>query len=103
VRIDEQEVPERLRHLIEYAKHWAIEDETERGDLMWLTPTEELRAFVNAVWPLRDEIKFWCLLHRDSVPEEVYLFDQMIWAVAEVTACHVEVDEDGDKSASREV
>lgn len=105
VLIDERKVPERLRSLIGYAKHWAIGDDIERGDLMWLTPREELQAFVDSVWPLRDEIESWCRAQRDHVPvpDEVVLFDQMLEAAAEAVACHIQVDENAGGSGSPEI
>ncbi len=34
VCIDDKKVPERLRHLIPFAKHWSIGDDVERVDVM---------------------------------------------------------------------
>ena len=94
VVIDPQKVPERLRHLIPYALHWCIGDDVERSDLMWLTPYEELKAFVLAVNPWYEEINAWRSNHRNDVPipDEIVVFDMMIEAFRDAEACHVDVE-----------
>lgn len=95
VCIDDRKVPEHLRHLITFAKHWSIGDDVERADVMWLTPYEELKAFVLAVRPFRNEIWEWCSRHHAEipVPDEVILFDMMSEAAAEAEAIHVEIED----------
>jgi len=95
VVIDSMKVPERLRHFIPLAKHWSIGDDVERADMMWLTPYEELRELVLAVWPLRDEIWNWCSRHHADfpVPHEVTLFDMLGQAAAEAEALHVDLQD----------
>ncbi len=89
VSIDESKVPENLRHLIPYAMTWCIGDDVERGDLMWLTPREELTEFVAAVWPRCSEINQWCRSHDGDVPvpDEVIIFGMMTEAATEAVAC----------------
>ncbi len=93
VVIDPLKVPERLRHLVPLAKHWSIGDDLERADMMWLTPYEDLKAMVLAVWPFRDEIWNWCSSHYQDVPvpHEVVLFDMLGQAAAEAHALHVDI------------
>lgn len=95
VVIDSLNVPERIRHLIPLARHWSVGDDSERGDLMLLTPAEELKALVVAVRPYQDEIRQWCSAHHADVPvpDEVVLFDMLSQAAAEAEAVHVELDE----------
>jgi hypothetical protein len=96
VELDEAEVPEGLRHLIPFAKHWCIGDDRERSDLMWLTPAEDLSSFVAAVWPVREEIERWSRSRRQDipVPDEVIAFDQMMQAVAEAVALFTEAPDE---------
>lgn len=95
VSIAAARIPERFCHLIDFAKTWAIGDDEERSNFMWLMPYGELKAFVDAVRPVMGEIEAWCAGHRDEVPvpDEVVLFDMMLEAAAEAIACHVEADE----------
>ncbi|MBI5761665.1 MAG: hypothetical protein HZA46_24410 [Planctomycetales bacterium] len=95
VEIDMVKVPEDLRHLIPHVKHWCIGDDVERSNLMWLTPPEELSAFVAAVWPFRDAITSWCQSQNNltPVPDEVIAFDMMMEAMAEAIACHTDAPE----------
>jgi hypothetical protein len=95
VIIDPANVPENLRHLIPLAKYWSIGDDSERADMMWLTPYEELKAMVLAVRPMWDEIRNWSFAHydNDSVTDEVVIFDMLGQAAAEADALHVDVEE----------
>ncbi len=95
VVIDPLNVPERLRHLIPLAQYWSIGDDTERADVMWLTPYEELKTLVLTVRPFQDEIWNWCSSHYADVPvpDEVALFSMLTEAAAEAEALHVEVDD----------
>ena len=88
VSLDEANVPAKLHHLIPYAKYWCIGDDIERGNLMWLTPPEELSEFVAAVWPLCSEINDWCRCHYGEVPipNEVVVFGMMTEAATEAVA-----------------
>ena len=92
VSIDASRIPEQFRHLVDFARFWSVMDDSERADLMWLTPPEELQAFVNAAWPLMSEINTWCDEHSETVPvpDEVVLFQLMMQAAAEAVALHVE-------------
>ena len=96
VTIDETKIPQAFRHLVEYAKYWAIGDDVERSRLMGLTLEKELQTFVDAAWPLRDEIDAWCRSHDDLrlIPDEAVLFDMMMNALAEAETCHIGLDYD---------
>lgn len=63
--------------------------------MMWLTPYEELKAFVLAVRPLRDEMCEWCSRHHEDIPlpDEVVLFDMMSEAAIEAESLHVEIED----------
>lgn len=96
VRLQGSDAPEPFRHLLPYARHWCIGDDVERGDLMWLTPPEELDAFVAAVWPLQKEIDEWIRRQEGVVPcpDAVLAFDQMMQAAAEAVALFTEAPEE---------
>jgi hypothetical protein len=63
--------------LIEYAKFWSIGDDSERADMMWLTPYDDLKAMAVAVRRFDAEIAEWCDTGRQQnpVPDEVFIFD----------------------------
>jgi hypothetical protein len=88
VFVDVANIPEGLRELLSLAKYWAIGDDEERLNLMLLAPAEDLRAFAQAVAPLREEIWAWCRAHDSDipVPDEVVMYDMMLQAADEVTA-----------------
>jgi hypothetical protein len=92
VVIDLERIPAEFRHLVEYARFWSVGDDTERSDLMWLTPHEELKAFVEAAWPLMQRIHEWCERYISAVPvsDEVTVFRMMLEAAAEAVAAHVD-------------
>jgi hypothetical protein len=95
VVIDPGKVPERFRHLIDYAKFWSIGDDVERADMMWLTPHEDLKGMALAVRPLDAEIWEWCEKGRRQtpVPDEIVVFDMLHQAAAEATALHVDTED----------
>lgn len=97
--LDESRVPEAFRHLLPLARHWAVGDDRERANLMWLTDTEELRRFVDAVWTQFEAIDAWCGSRRGlvPVPDEVVLFDMMLEAAADAVAIHAD---EPDEAAS---
>jgi len=88
VSIDPNRIPEHLRHLLVYAKTWAIGDDVERDHFMRSVPLAEKKAFVDAVDPLQDELAKWSAEHRHDVPvpDEVVLYDMMAEAAAEAVA-----------------
>lgn len=78
-------VPELFRHLIPFAKNWAIGDDVERIEFMKRTPDEYLRLLVEVVGPFDCAIWNWCSsLHNDiPVADEVVIFDGLLQAVSE--------------------
>lgn len=94
LQVDIERIPPEFRHLVDYARFWSVGDDSERADLMWLTPHDELKAFVNAAWPLMHRMRNWCDEYRSvvPVPDEVVLFQMMMEAAAEAAALHVEPD-----------
>jgi len=88
VSIDPNRIPEHLRHLLDYARVWAIGDDVERDHFMRSVPPAEKKAFVDAVDPLQDELAKWSAAHRHDVPvpDEVVLYDMMAEAAAEAVA-----------------
>ncbi len=88
VSIDPNRIPEHLRHLLDYARVWAIGDDVERDHFMRSVPLAEKQAFVDAVDPLQDELAKWSAAHRHDVPvpDEVVLYDMMAEAAAEAVA-----------------
>ena len=93
--IDPQRIPDDLRHLLPFALRWAIGDDAERAEYMAATPEQELREFVDAVWPLLPRIQEWCDGHLGEapVPDEVVLYLTMAEAAAEADACHIGFEE----------
>ncbi|NLI47178.1 MAG: hypothetical protein GX414_08730 [Acidobacteria bacterium] len=88
VSIDPNRIPAHLRHLLDYARTWAIGDDVERDHFMRSVPPAEKKAFVDAVDPLQDELAKWSAEHRHDVPvpDEVVLYDMMAEAAAEAVA-----------------
>ena len=95
VVIDPAKIPERFRHLVDYAKFWSIGDDVERADMMWLTPYEDLKAMALAVRQLYAEIGEWCEKGRQQIPipDEIVVFDMLHQAAAEAIALHVEIED----------
>jgi hypothetical protein len=80
VVIDESKIPANFRHLIKYAKQWSIGDDAIRGAVMDLVTLEEKKEFVDAVFPLLDEIQNWCSQAHSqggAIPVEVDIFDTL--------------------------
>lgn len=85
VEIDESKIPEKIRHLTNYAKAWSISDDAIRADVMARSSYEEKKEFVDAVDPFLSDIEDWCNYYSDRLdwPDEVPLFEIMFEALAE--------------------
>jgi len=86
VTIDPDKIPEPIRSILPFAKDWAIGDDKERTEYEASLSVEDLKLFVDAVWPKMDAIEDYCSKHRGDVPvpDEVVLLDMMMEAVTEV-------------------
>ena len=67
IRIDPQEVPPTLRHLIPVAERWAIACDVRRGDYFSKQSENDIRAFWIAVELHSAQINSWL----DSLPPDV--------------------------------
>ena len=86
VAIDAERIPAALRHLVPYARVWAIGDDEERGAFAETQSSGQKCAFMDAVRPHFAELEAWCAAQRTEtpVPDEVVLFDMMAEAAAEL-------------------
>jgi hypothetical protein len=57
--LDESVVPDDLRDLVQWAQFWSNGDDIGRAMVMEWFSFEDLKAFVDAVWPRRDRIRAW--------------------------------------------
>lgn len=81
VKINEDRVPESLRHLVPYAKYWSVGDDVDRAELMARTSKSRKKALVDAVWPKLPELRAWC--ESNDWSDEGVIFTNLIEAAAE--------------------
>jgi hypothetical protein len=77
IRVDPEEVPVRLRHLIPYVERWAIPCDVTRIDYFDAQPAEDVVDLWRAVLPHRDALETWIEGHGHDVrtwPEAVGSF-----------------------------
>lgn len=61
LEIDESKIPEKFRHLTNYANAWSISDDAIRADVMARSSYEEKKEFVDEVDPFLSDIEDWCM------------------------------------------
>ena len=59
IKLNEQNVPERLRPLIAYAEIWGIADDLIREDFIRHSPPEALKRLAKIVAPFDDVLDEW--------------------------------------------
>jgi hypothetical protein len=59
IKLNPEDVPERLRPLIPYAEHFGVNDDLMRADLLAKTSAQELEGLRRAIEPFADLLDDW--------------------------------------------
>ncbi len=84
-RLDPNNVPADLRHLVPLAERWGIGDDVERGDYGKAASPDDRKALRDAVVPLYPQITTWLDSFGDSpMPDEAAAFMYLQLAIEEM-------------------